>query len=65
MLLVAQSVQDGASTTGGSVLEIVRLWPHLMRGVLVRDVLVQGVPLRDVLVQDVPALEGRSGQRTH
>ena len=47
------------------MLEIVRLWPHLMRGVPVRDVPVQGVPLRDVLVQDVPALEGRSGQRTH
>ena len=33
-----------------SVLEIARLWPHLMR---------------DVPVRDMPALEGRSGVRTH
>ena len=37
------------------LLEIARLWPHLMRD----------VPVRDVVVRDVPALEGRSGQRTH
>ena len=32
------------------MLEITRLWPHLMR---------------DVRVLDVPALEGRTGIRTH
>ena len=37
------------------VLEIARLWPHLMRD----------APVRNVLVRDVPALEGRSSIRTH
>ena len=42
------------------MLEIARLWPHLMRDVPLRD-----VPVRDVQVRDVPVLECRSSQSTH